>query len=370
MKLTSKLLGFLNRVFNKDPQQFLAFRLSYNGEMTWQIADAVLTTTVLSKPSANLTIDLTQYTIATLVNYLVLQTGYQVLYLDSSDKSQLSATALIDGSGDIGLSNGDHFYAYTSVLWAFMDAGARELTIAKNQIPEAIKQMATTTASDEWLDELGGYYGIPRQQGELDVSYGPRIIAEVLRPRGNNVALELAISSYTGQDTTVTDVVEYGATFPLYDNTITRNSAYTYSASAARRYGLFDVQYGYDLINGSDIGTFKTTVEGIIDRLRDAGTHLRTLSLQGSVITDTFTAPTDGSSIQPLTATFPFSDSLTAPSDTFNPTSAAISQFLDSLTAPADSLGLTQTTNFLYDSVRSYNGAITRLGVGSYSETL
>src|SRR3546814_4396237 len=80
--------------------------------------------------------------------------------------------------------------------------------------------MSTKTAQGEWLDELGGYYGVPRIQGENDASYGPRIIAEVLRPRGNNVAMEAAIKVYTGQDAKVTDVTLYGDPFPRYDATI------------------------------------------------------------------------------------------------------------------------------------------------------
>jgi hypothetical protein len=367
MKFTQKLLGYLHKVFDKDPHEFLAMRLQYQGGMTWQISDGVLTTTVTGGPGQNLEIDLTQYTVGQLVAYLSTHIGYFVLYADTSILSTLTATVLMDGANDISLSNGDHLYGYTNVLWSYMDAQSNELEQAQTQIGQMLNQMSTTTASGEWLDFLGAYYGVPRLQGELDAQYGPRIIAEVLRPRGNNVAIEMAIQAYTGQMSTVTDVTLYGPTSPLYNGAITRNSAHTYSAHATPLYGLFDVQYGYDLINGGDVSAFTQTVKDLVNKLRDAGTQMRSLSLTGSALTDALTPPTDTAIV--LSAGAAFTDMLNAPADTFA-SSAVITPFSDALTAPADAESITIVYGYKYNSIRHYNSAIFREGGKTVTESL
>lgn len=367
MKFTQKLLKYLHKVFDKDPHEFLAIRLQYQGGMTWQVSDGFLYTTVTGGPGQSLSIDLSRYTLAELVDYLSTQSGYSVLYSDMSILSTLKSLVLMDGSNDITLSNGDHLYGYTNVLWSYMDAQSNELEQAQAQIGQMLNQMSTTTASDEWLDLLGGYYGVPRISGELDSSYGPRIIAEVLRPRGNNVAIEMAIQTYTGQLATVTDVTLYGPTAPLYNGAITRNSAHTYSATAVPIYGLFDVQYGYDLINGGDVAAFTQTVKDLVNRMRDAGTHMRSLSLMGSALTDESTPPTD----LPIafSSGVSLTDTLTAPADAFG-TASVISPFSDTLTVPTDAESLTIVYGYKYNSVRHYNGAIFRTGGLTLTESL
>lgn len=361
MHLTQKLLSRLHRVFNKDPGTFLALRLQYAGSMTWTVADAVLTTTVTDGPGQPLSVDLTQYTLGQLYAFLAAQPGYSVAYGDSSALSLLSARILVDGSNDIAQSNGDHLYGYTSVLWAYLEAQAVELQAAEAQIVEMLKQMSTKTAQAEWLDEIGGYYAVPRLQGENDASYGPRIIAEVLRPRGNNVAMEAAIKIYTGQAAKVTDVTLYGDTFPLYNGVITRNSAYTYNASRAPLYGLFDVDYGYDFENGGDIAQFAQIVRDLIDRLRDAGTHLRSLLLRGSDMADTFAPPTDTGAIS-WAVSAAIEDTLTAPDDSAFAMASTLGDLSDTFAAAADDAQLVVTYDYRYNGIRRYNGVIFRVG--------
>lgn len=362
MTLTKKLLGLLNRIFDIDPEQFLALRIRYNGtSLSWTVKDCILTTSVNGGSGQNLSIDLSVYTLRQLVNFIAAQPGYSVPSAGTSEQLSLSARVLLDGSGHASQSNGDHLYAYTSLTWVYLDAAAYELKAAAAQIPNALAQMSITTASDDWIDELGGYYGVKRQQGELDASYGPRIIAEVVRPRANNVAMEKAISYYTGQATKVADVIEYGNPFPLYNSAIKRNSLYHFQAEATPRYGLFDVQYGYDLLGGSDQQGFADRVRTIIDRLRAAGTHLRALSLQSGSISDDFTAPpTDDTlrwTVRPGLADTP----PTMPTDDIA-SFAALSDLIDVRTAPGDSSTNTITFNYRYNSLRRYNSKIRHQG--------
>ena len=360
MRLTKKLLTFLNSaVFDLDPGEYLALRLQYDGsDMSWVVQDGVLTTVPAGGTGAALTIELSQFTIAQLAVYLASQPGYSVVYVDQSAYADLSALVLLDATGDINDSNGDHLYGYTNENWSYLEANSNELEQAATQGQNAIQQMSTTTAQDMWLDVLGKYFGVPRLQGEPDSSYGPRIIAEVLRPRSNNIALELAITAYTTQNTTVTDVIEYGPTFPLYNGAITHNSEFHYNADPAPIYGLFDVEYGYDLINGGDPTAFAQTVISIIARYRAAGTQLRNLVLVGgSTLSDKLTTPTDGGSLE-LAVTGTYADTLTPPADPYFEIAARINAFSDTLTAPTDAETITITYSYQYNGVRRYNGII------------
>src|SRR5690349_16509116 len=118
MRLVKKLLGYLNRPFDKDPDDFLALRLRYDGGMTWQIADCSLTTVVTGGTGAAITVDLQQYNITQLATYLNSLPGYAVVFVDTSENALRSARCLLDGSGDIDKSNGDHLRGYTSDLFA------------------------------------------------------------------------------------------------------------------------------------------------------------------------------------------------------------------------------------------------------------
>jgi hypothetical protein len=358
MKLTQKLLSLLHRVFDPDPEKFLALRVRYGGTMTWTVAEGVLTTSVVGGIGQGFAIDLTTVTITQLVAYIAARPGYQVLYVDSSGNQSLSARVLMDGTGNIAQSNGDHLYGYTSLVWAYFEAVGTELKAAKAQIPEAIKQMSVPTASSDWIDELGAYYGVPRLQGETDQSYGARIIAETVRPRANNVAMERAISYYTGQATKVTDVTIYGAGFPKYNGTITRNSAYQYQPLSTPKYGLFDVEIGYDLLGGTDQSAFADVVAGIVEKLRSAGTHMRALSMQSGAIYDTFTPPTDNSPMT-IVATPVLTETLTAPTEGTFTFAGALTTMSDSFTPGTEPQAFDAIKyNYTYNSLRTRNGAI------------
>ena len=371
MKLTKKLLSFIHRVFDKTPAQFLALRLTYRGGMTWSIADGVLTTKVTGGPGVDLAVPLRGYSINTLVGFLAAQPGYSVLYADTTESAAMSAAVLLDGAGDIDASNGDHLYGYSSFLYTYLEAFAIELAAAEVQVGEVLRQLSTKTAEGEWLDELGSYYAVPRLVGEADSQYGPRIIPEVLRPRGNGIAIESAIRAYTGQDIRVVDVVVYGNATPTYNGTVAHNAARTYNASPALIYGLFDVLYSYDLLSGTDVSTFRQQMRDLINRLRDAGTQLRALTLQSSSIADSLlVAPTDGGVTQALNVAYAVTDAGPGATESMGTMAGLLATMSDTAArAMGDSLTLTFSSGTTYNGQRSYNAAITYAS-GSSSENL
>lgn len=294
MSVITRLMGRLTRRYDQSPAPILGLRLSYlNGGMTWSIANDTLTTQVTGGVGQNLSVDLSQYTVTTLATYLASQPGYVVLYLDDSGLSAISALGLVEGSGDISLSNGDHLFIATNPIWAYMSACGKELDLARAAIAALPAEMATTTADGEWLDLLGSYYAVPRQLNEPDNQYSPRIPAEVILPRQNNVAIELALTAATGQPATVTDAIVYGAPRPNFDASIKFDATHFFNAVAGRVYNLFDLTIGYALLGNTTPDDYLAVVRAQVDRLRAAGTHLRLITLAPSVLGDTVPAPAD-----------------------------------------------------------------------------
>jgi hypothetical protein len=331
MKLTQKLLGSIYRAFNKDANAYLALRINYSGgPLVWTVADGILTGT--SGSTQLFSLDLSQYTLATLAAALAAVPGVSVPFLTSNNTS-LSARVLIDASGDQSASNGDHLMAYSSTLWALLEPFASELVAAALQIKQALLQMSLKTASNEWVDEWGGYFNVPRESGEQDASYAARIVMEVLRPRGNNVAIEAALFELLGQKVTVTDL--YLATNSMSPQVL----------------GLFDVQAGYDLLGSDDLNAYTEMVKARIETLRDAGMHLNSFAIIGSTLTDSpgYTPNDDGLSVKMNVGT----------------------QLADPVAAdPTDSGSIHWVQATTYNGVRNFDGIINYSSGSAFDETL
>jgi len=363
MEHENRLLTYLHRVFDKDPERFLALRIAYDGVMTWRVQDKTLTTTVIGGTGVGLSISLRGLRVADLAAQIRAQPGYSVPFLDDTGKMHLSAMVLLNDDG--GQSDG--LYGYTSLLWAYTNALADELGVARHQIGQMLRQMSTTTARGEWLDEIGGYYAVPRISGEPDSSYSARIIAEVLRPRSNNVAIEEAITAFTGQVTRVTDVALWEAA-RRHDGTLRYDGVFRHDTPVALSLGLFDVEYGYDLIGGPDFRAFAQIVRDLVDRLRAAGTHMRSLRLIGSNIDDAWTLPvTDDLAV--VAVALILADSFLWGTDA-PPQFVAGMTLADSGVAPTGMIGANLSHNFTHSGVRFYNGKIQHLGVGTTAETV
>ncbi len=298
---TERLLRHFNRVWSKDPAGVLALRLRCDGSnLTWVVQDDVLTTTPVGGTAAPLAIDLGLYTITSLANYLALQPGYLVLFVDTGVIGPLSAMALYDQAGDVNTSNGDHLLAFTNPTWAILGAYARELAAAKAQIVQMLLQMAIPTAEGEWIDLQGSYYGVPRTLGETDLSYGNRIVPQVLLPKGNNVAIANIIQAVIGQPVRVVDVLEYTPSEPMFDGATPFDGSRDFNSSASPIYGLFDVQVGQDLL-GAGLPLPTELLLSLVEASRDAGTQLRSLTGAPSLLADA--APLPATDAAELTVT-------------------------------------------------------------------
>lgn len=355
MKLTQKLVGFLHRAFNRDAAEFLGLRLRYDGGMTWRVEDTVLYTSVTGGSGAALEVDLTQYTLGELANYLSAQPGYSVPFRVANELSLLGARILLDSSGNQDKTNGDHLRAFTSLTWAYLDANAVELKAAREQIYQMLRQMNVVTGENEWLDEIGGYYNVRRRDGEIDSLYGPRIIEEVIRPRNNNKAIDIAISRATGGlPSRVVDVEIVEDVFPAYDGVISFDGTYQYNATSKYRRNLFDVEYAFDLEGAEEIAPFQRRVLMLIDNFRSAGTHLRQILLTAGRLDDAGIVPTDGALELQLTSAF-----VEAVAESTDSTDVLATLALSDSGIPAadEDTEIALLSTHTYNGARSYGGS-------------
>lgn len=211
-------------VFNKAPAQELSLRVRHADGAGWMIADEVLT---LTAGEVVRQYDLAQYTFSALADAMRAD-GFDVP-LVSERWANKSALAAVEGSGHQYESNGDHIYAFTSLLWVLMSGYAGEVREARTQVRNALRQMVMTQAEGEWLGVWGELYGVERATHESDAAYARRIPVEAFRLRVNALAIEKAIKDITGKDVRIEepwgdmfrlDVSRLSSTSRFFDGTL------------------------------------------------------------------------------------------------------------------------------------------------------
>lgn len=195
MSTLKRLLGSLHTaVFDTSPDSGLAFFVRHPDGIAWSVSEENLTATVNGNSK---TYRLNTMTIGQLAGQMVMD-GFEVTGLQP-EFAGLSASVLLEGSGNTLNSNGDRLYAFRDLLRSLFGGYARELRTAKVQIGEALKQMVITQAEGEWLDLWGALYNTPRKYGMSDASYQKLIPEEAFRIRVNAYAIEKTIFDLTGQ---------------------------------------------------------------------------------------------------------------------------------------------------------------------------
>lgn len=194
--MLEKLLSSVYSALDKSPEPKIAIRAQHADGIKWSIAKRNLT--LGTETGANLgSVDLDSLTISGLADWLI-QKGCSVLYRNT-DLAERSASVLLSGSGNQSQSNGNAFEAYDSLLWSLLDSYAYELEGASDNIGEALLQLGIKTASGEWLDYWGEYFGFPRES-RSDAVYREYIVEETLRNRDNALAIEKAVKQLSGED--------------------------------------------------------------------------------------------------------------------------------------------------------------------------
>ena len=296
IRLTQKLINSLNRVFNKDPNETLALRFAYAGEMNWQVLNDRLTINVSGGGGggASLNINLNDYTFTELSDFMRLQPGYSVTFFNA-ELADLNATILLDSVGVQGTEKGDQLYAHQSLLWVWFDALASELNKAQQAITQLTSELVIGTASHDWLGEWGKQYAVDPIVGETDSAYAIRIISEVIELKSNNRVLEKAIEDQTGIQVSVVDMDWWYQPQLMLDlgfipGELAPGSSpaggYPYWGNPANNQPVvcsFAVILGIVDISSLDQVTI-VTIKNIVSRYKAAGTHGRYYGPSGTLL--------------------------------------------------------------------------------------
>lgn len=341
----------LHSAFFDEPEAIQAFRIQ-RPTVAWSVSGDTIR--CVEGGVELFSGSLTAYTLRSLVQALE-ASGVGVSDLIQQPERVMSATVLLDGSG-----NGGPVMAYSSLIWSIGEALSRELDRARLAGGGALVEANLATATGEWLDLWGQHFGIARLLGEGDDEYSRRIVVEVIRPRCNNVAMEVALGEAFGQAVTVTDVQEWGGASPVFDGTVDYDGTANFDASAAPIYGLFDVSVGFDLLGGQQPADYLETVRAVVDRMRAAGTYLRALVLSDSVLSDQVSAASD--SLGALAGAVALDDVVASVSDVGLELRGGLSVLSDAVAASVDTLTLSVTT-----AGHNFDGSINFDGSASFS---
>lgn len=195
--MLTALINNLPGFFDRNPQPDLALRVRHPAGLRWHVACTDLLT--LSPDGLPETvIDLRAFTLSALATHLA-GLGFTVPYLNP-DLAPRQASVLLSGNGDQDRTDGDHLYAFRSILWAHLKALDLSLAAADEALAAMLRQLILPQAQESWADYWGYYFGMPRLTGETDSAYTQRIIDEFYRARNNPVAMRRNVKRYTGAD--------------------------------------------------------------------------------------------------------------------------------------------------------------------------
>lgn len=199
MSTLKKLLKYPHSaVFDVSPDSALAFRIRKSGLFSWSADDEYLT---LTDGTETIIYTLSELTIGQLIAQLI-DDGFTVDGI-SPEFAGRSALVLANSSGTETGDLAGQFWGFRSLLWVLFSAYSKEISKAKQQVGEAIRQMVTTQAEGEWLDEHGAMYNAPRRDGQQDANYAQYIPREAFRARVNALAIENAVFDETGKSITI-----------------------------------------------------------------------------------------------------------------------------------------------------------------------
>lgn len=195
MTILQRLLKYPHAaVFDTRPDSGTVLRLRHPLGASWTVVDEKL---IAAAGETIRTYALADLSVGQLAARLTAD-GFEVSDF-SAEFAGLSASVLVEGSGNQANSNGDRLQGFRSLLWALLGAYARELRTMSGQVREALRQMVIWQSEGEWTDYWGKLFGVPRE-GLSDAAYAERIPEEAFRLRVNAYAIEKAVRDKTGKD--------------------------------------------------------------------------------------------------------------------------------------------------------------------------
>lgn len=253
MRLIRKLLMALHHGFNRDPKAVPVLQLEHNnGSYQLRLEDDRLTLYYDDLPQTTLDLSEDGQTYVQLADQLSAYFSPVTLVDEGQGNRPTRTIARLDNTGTSYVLS-----SYSTPLWTVMDSYTSPLIAAKAAIDDMLAQIFFHTAEANWLDEWSRYFGFSRQLQEADSRYRQRMINTLLKPKCNNLALELILSENYDLNTQVTD--------------------------DWKNPGVFNVVMSFDLLGADE--TPKTAIANatpLINTVKAAGTKLGAFSLDDS----------------------------------------------------------------------------------------
>jgi hypothetical protein len=200
-----RALARLNSIWNKDPKRVEIATITKTGS-TFRIVGLRCLAT---DENGTTTISLETGTVNDFLDALQAK-GFTTVLAATEYGTMLARGIIEQGLAQSGDSIGYH----QSLLWSELKTCAWELDDQRSRIDDANRQLYLHSATGSWADEWGDLFGTYRVTGESDDAFLGRAIAEAIRPRSNNVALENILQEAYGLTCTMRDALPNVAELP------------------------------------------------------------------------------------------------------------------------------------------------------------
>lgn len=175
------------------------------------------------------------------------------------------------------------------LLWAAVQPPATALDTAADDIQAAIEQIHLDLAAENFLNlHADYYYGIARLTNETDADYLARLIATVIQPRSNNIAIQYQIASFLDASPNLIQVVDADAGLlggrSFLNGTWTLNGDRWLNGRQKPGYR-YPAQFDVYLDDSVSIASVPALI-AVINQYKAAGTKLRNLIRNGPLVLD------------------------------------------------------------------------------------
>lgn len=169
---------------------------------------------------------------------------------------------------------------YQDVNYAIIDALQEQITEMESDSVKSKIQSSLETATGEYLDIWGDWFGLARKENEQDTEYRNRIIEYFLLKRGTNNAIIKAVKDYFDDDKT--DITIYEPFKNIFFTNRSKLNGNDHLMGHYYRFAVIDVTIGRP---------FPAEIIDIINKFKPAGVQLFLTFDGASLITDSGIIP-------------------------------------------------------------------------------
>ena len=266
--MIAKLINRLHRVFDKEPRPIPVLTVSTPCIITMSNAVATVLVSGSTHTIATDGMTLSQFVTA-------LGTKGVTATLTSGAYQILIARGVLDTHRqDTTVDN--HVYYSSNLFWQEMQVYGWMLQEQSDRLLRAEQQLYLHSAENEWLDYwLKDYFGILRDTSESDAQYKDRAIAEIIRIKQNNKAMEIALkNAVAAVDCIVRDADITNGMSLQYDGTALYVGNDKYAYKYGSQPGCFYITTDLPSEDARTLDQITKTLVGTANKIKAAGTKL------------------------------------------------------------------------------------------------